>query len=68
MCFLPRQCTYYKQLPMEELTNEQYEEELQAIKKRKLNYQRYNWFDSDNEKVNDSNNYIYCDSEKCINC
>ena len=32
---------------MEELNDRQYEDEKQAIKKRKLNYQRYNWFNSE---------------------
>ena len=50
-------------MPMEELNDRQYEDEKQAIKKRKLNYQRYNWFNSDD----DFNEHIYCDSEKCYN-
>ena len=31
LCFLPRACTYYKQLPYEELSNEQYDMEMNNI-------------------------------------
>lgn len=68
MCFLPRNCTYYPQLPMEELTNEQYEEEVKSIKSRKINYERHNWFNDECENiVTDGVCENYCDNDKCMN-
>lgn len=70
LCFLPRDCKYYPQMPYEELTDDQYEEEMNNINKRKnLNQSRYNWFN--NEDRNDFHEEkelnIYCDSLSCLN-
>ena len=62
MCFLPKRCEYYKQLPIEELTDEQYDNEIKDIKMRKSSFERYNWFSCEY-----STNDIYCDNDRCNN-
>ena len=62
MCFLPKDCTYYPQMPLEKLTDKQYDNEIKDIKMRKSSFERYNWFSCE-----DSTNDIYCDNDRCNN-